>query len=61
MIGSKSKIFESFNSTTGKGINNMTNWYLCNGRYQTPNLNNNNNNNQLFKYIIYISQPVQGM
>ena len=59
MIGSKSKIFESFNSTTGKGINNMTNWYLCNGRYQTPNLNNNNN--QLFKYIIYMSQPVQGM
>jgi hypothetical protein len=59
MIGSKSKIFESFNSITGKGINNMTNWYLCNGRYQTPNLNNNNN--QLFKYIIYVSQPVQGM
>ena len=60
MIGSKSKIFESFNSATGKGIYNMTNWYLCNGRYQTPNLNKNNNN-QLFKYIIYMSQPVQGM
>jgi hypothetical protein len=50
MIGSKSTIFESFNSTTGKGINNMANWYLCNGRYHTPNLNSNNN--QLFKYII---------
>ena len=59
MIGSKSTIFESFNSTTGKGINNMTNWYLCNGRYQTPNLNNNNN--QLFKYIIYMSQLVKGI
>jgi hypothetical protein len=50
MIGSKSNIFKSFDST-GKGIDNMTNWYLCNGRYNTPNLNNNNNND--FKYIIY--------
>ena len=50
MIGSKSNIFKSFD-LTGKGINNITNWYLCNGRYGTPNLNYNNNND--FKYIIY--------
>ena len=51
MIGSNSNIFKSFDST-GKGINNMTNWYLCNGRYNTPNLNNNKNNSD-YKYIIY--------
>jgi len=50
MIASNSNIFKSFDST-GKGINNMTNWYLCNGRYKTPNLNNNKNNG--YKYIIY--------
>ena len=52
MIASKSDIFKSFDST-GKGINNMTNWYLCNGRHNTPNINNNNND---YKYIIYMSQ-----
>ena len=51
MIASNSNIFKSFDST-GKGINNMTNWYLCNGRYKTPNLNNNKNNSD-YKYIIY--------
>ena len=50
IIASNSNIFKSFDST-GKGINNMTNWYLCNGRYNSPNLNNNNNNG--YKYIIY--------
>ena len=50
MIASNSNIFKSFDSL-GKGINNMTNWYLCNGRYKTPNLNNNKNNG--YKYIIY--------
>jgi hypothetical protein len=52
MIGSNSNIFKSFDST-GKGINNMTNWYLCNGRYNTANLNNDNND---YNYIIYLSQ-----
>ena len=50
MIASNSNIFESFDST-GKGIKNMTNWYLCNGRYNTPYLNNKNNN--VYKFIIY--------
>ena len=52
MIASKSNIFKSFD-LTGKGNDNMTNWYLCNGRYNTPNLNNDNND---YKYIIYLSQ-----
>jgi hypothetical protein len=52
MIASKSNIFKSFD-LTGKGNGNMTNWYLCNGRYNTPNLNNDNND---YKYIIYLSQ-----
>ena len=56
MIASKSNIFKSFDST-GKGINNMTNWYLCNGRYKTPNLNKNNND---YKYITYMSETVSG-
>ena len=52
MIASKSNIFKSFD-LTGKGNDNMTNWYLSNGSNNTPNLNNDNND---YKYIIYLSQ-----
>jgi hypothetical protein len=37
-----------------------TNWYLCNGLNDTPNLNNKNNE-KLFKYIIYITESVRGI
>ena len=57
MFSSKSTILKSFDFKTGKGTGNMTNWYLCNGRYGTPNLNNNTNN-QLIQYIIQM--PVNG-
>ena len=55
MIGSNSNIFGSFD-TTGKGINKMTNWYLCNGRYGTPDLNNNKH----YKFIVY-SETISGI
>jgi preprotein translocase subunit SecY len=45
---------------TDKGIGNMTNWYLCNGRYGTPNLNNNNNI-KLTQHIIHMSEPINGI
>jgi pSer/pThr/pTyr-binding forkhead associated (FHA) protein len=48
MISSRSNIFNSFDST-GKGIDKMNNWYLCNGRYGTPDLNYNKH----YKYIVY--------
>jgi len=53
MIDSKSDIFELFDSITGKGFNNMSSWYLCNGRYGTPNLNNKNND---YINILFICQ-----
>jgi hypothetical protein len=60
MIASKSDVFKSFNLTTGKGFGYFTNWYLCNELNGTPNLNNKNNE-KLFKYIIYITEPVKGI
>ncbi len=60
MYSSKSNIFKtSFDSKTGKGTGNMTNWYLCNGLNGTPNLNNNT---QSIKYIIHVSrEPINGL